>query len=193
VWYKSRNNVGNHALFDVVRGATKRLVANDTAAEDTRSGVTSFNSDGWTEGSFDNQSGYTYVGWAFNGGSSTVTNNDGSITSQVRANASAGFAVITGSTPSTNINFTFGHGLGVAPSLVIYKHTAVSGNWQTYHRSGGGNNYNLNSTAGPANSGTWSGLDPTSTLITPSSRVLFFWQLHRQWSATGRSLYQHKF
>ena len=172
VWYKSRNNVGNHALFDVVRGATKRLVANDTAAEDTRSGVTSFNSDGWTEGSFDNQSGYTYVGWAFNGGSSTVTNNAGSITSQVRANASAGFAVITGSTPSTNINFTFGHGLGVAPSLVIYKHTAVSGNWQTYHRSGGGNNYNLNSTAAPANSGTWSGLDPTSTLITIPSGIV---------------------
>jgi hypothetical protein len=90
----------------------------------------------------------------------------------VRANASAGFAVITGSTPSTNINFTFGHGLGVAPSLVIYKHTAVSGNWQTYHRSGGGNNYNLNSTAGPANSGTWSGLDPTSTLITITSVIV---------------------
>jgi hypothetical protein len=102
----------------------------------------------------------TYVAWTWDAGSSTVTNTEGSITSQVRANASAGFAVITGSTPSTNINFTFGHELGVAPSLVIYKHTAVSGNWQTYHRSGGGNNYNLNGTAGPANSGTWSGLDP---------------------------------
>jgi hypothetical protein len=160
------------ALFDVVRGATKRLVANDTAAEDTRSGLTSFNSDGCTDGSFDSQSGYTYVAWAWDAGSSTVTNNAGSITTQVRANASAGFAVITGSTPSTNINFTFGHGLGVAPSLVIYKHTAVSGNWQTYHRSGGGNNYNLNSTAGPANSGTWSGLDPTSTLITIPSVIV---------------------
>jgi hypothetical protein len=90
----------------------------------------------------------------------------------VRANASAGFAVITGSTPASSVNFTFGHNLSVAPSFVIYKHTAVGGNWQVYHKSGGGNNYNLNSTAGPANSGTWSGLDPTSTLITIPSTIV---------------------
>jgi hypothetical protein len=119
-----------------------------------------------------NASGNTYVAWAWDAGSSTVTNTQGSITSSVRANATAGFAVISGSTPASNVNFTFGHNLGIAPSFVIYKHTAVSGNWQVYHRSGGGNNYNLNSTAGPANSGTWSGLDPTSTLITIPSTIV---------------------
>jgi hypothetical protein len=173
VWVKARNVGYSHRLWDVVRGATKGLLSDGTSAEFTEvNGLTSFNSDGFSVGTSLSESAKTYVAWTWDAGSSTVTNTEGSITSQVRANASAGFAVITGSTPSTNINFTFGHGLGVAPSLVIYKHTAVSGNWQTYHRSGGGNNYNLNSTAGPANSGTWSGLDPTSTLITIPSVIV---------------------
>jgi hypothetical protein len=173
VWVKARNVGYSHRLWDVVRGATKGLLSDGTSAEFTEvNGLTSFNSDGFSVGTSLSESAKTYVAWTWDAGTSTVTNTDGSISSQVRANASAGFAVITGSTPSTNINFTFGHGLGVAPSLVIYKHTAVSGNWQTYHRSGGGNNYNLNSTAGPANSGTWSGLDPTSTLITIPSVIV---------------------
>jgi hypothetical protein len=37
----------------------------------------------------------TYVAWTWDAGSSTVTNTEGSITSQVRANASAGFSVVT--------------------------------------------------------------------------------------------------
>jgi hypothetical protein len=37
-----------------------------------------------------NESGSTYVVWSWDAGSSTVTNTAGSITSQVRANASAG-------------------------------------------------------------------------------------------------------
>ena len=181
VWIKSRSSANWHNVLDTVRGNLLILYTNDTRADslETVASLTSFDSTGFTlSGNGDtgvnnvNGSGISYTAWTWDAGSSTVTNTQGSITSSVRANASAGFAVITGSTPSTNINFTFGHGLGVAPSLVIYKHTAVSGNWQTYHRSGGGNNYNLNSTAGPANSGTWSGLDPTSTLITIPSGIV---------------------
>jgi hypothetical protein len=175
VWLKARSAAERNVVFDQVRGAGYRLLTDGTESEALETNTLSaFTSDGFSVGVSNgvNGSGTSMVAWTWDAGSSTVTNTDGSITSQVRANASAGFAVITGSTPSTNINFTFGHGLGVAPSLVIYKHTAVSGNWQTYHRSGGGNNYNLNSTAGPANSGTWSGLDPTSTLITIPSVIV---------------------
>ena len=177
LWFKGRSSARDNVLYDSVRGTTKSVSSNLTASEYTGTDLVSFNSNGFTVGPTDvwyavNETGLSIVTWAWDAGTSTVTNTAGSISSQVRANASAGFAVITGSTPSTNINFTFGHGLGVAPSLVIYKHTAVSGNWQTYHRSGGGNNYNLNSTAGPANSGTWSGLDPTSTLITIPSSII---------------------
>jgi len=172
VWLKARSGAFVHGLFDAVRGTGKGLNSNTTSAETTYDAVTSFNSDGFTNGGDFNGSATTYVAWAWDAGTSTVSNTQGSITSQVRANATAGFAVITGSTPASYVNFTFGHNLGIAPSLVIYKHTAVSGNWHVYHKSGGGNNYNLNSTAGPANSGTWSGLDPTSTLITIPSTIV---------------------
>ena len=150
------------------------LSSSETAAEITYSSVTSQSAGFDLSGAESrvNENALTYVAWTWDAGSSTVTNTAGSITSQVRANASAGFSVMTGSTPASSVNFTFGHNLGIAPSLVIYKHTAVSGNWQVYHRSGGGNNYNLNSTAGPANSGTWSGLDPSSTLITIPSGIV---------------------
>jgi hypothetical protein len=66
-----------------------------------------------------NQSGRTYVAWTWDAGSSTVTNTEGSITSQVRANASAGFSVVTYT--GTGSAATVGHGLGVAPSLIIVK------------------------------------------------------------------------
>ena len=175
-WAKQRNGIAFHSLNDSVRGPNAILQSNTTTAEQVNSNgyVITFASDGVnvSNGSDINASGSTYVGWAWDAGTSTVSNTAGSITSQVRANATAGFAVITGSTPASYVNFTFGHNLGIAPSLVIYKHTAVGGNWQVYHRSGGGNNYNLNSTAGPANSGTWSGLDPTSTLITIPSTIV---------------------
>jgi len=178
LWLKTRSVIQNHLLYDTVRGYTQFLNSNNTNTEGTGNGstdLTGFTSDGFTLGGSVNGANYggaTYAAWCWDAGSSTVTNTAGSITSSVRANATAGFAVITGSTPASNVNFTFGHGLGVAPSFVIYKHTAVSGNWHVYHKSGGGNNYNLNSTAGPANSGTWSGLDPTSTLITIPSGII---------------------
>jgi hypothetical protein len=52
----------------------------------------------------------TYVAWTWDAGSSTVTNTEGSITSQVRANASAGFSVVTYT--GTGSAATVGHGFG---------------------------------------------------------------------------------
>jgi hypothetical protein len=46
--------------------------------------------------------------------------HEGSITSQVRANASAGFSVVTYTGNGTTAQ-TVGHGLGVAPGIVIVK------------------------------------------------------------------------
>ena len=64
-----------------------------------------------------NQSSKTYVAWAWDAGTSTASNTDGSITSSVRVNQSAGFyrlLVIT-----VTIMPTVGHGLNAAPEFII--------------------------------------------------------------------------
>jgi hypothetical protein len=66
-----------------------------------------------------NSNGVTYVAWTWDAGSSTVTNTQGSITSQVRANASAGFSVVTYTGNGYPTGATVGHGLGVAPESLL--------------------------------------------------------------------------
>jgi hypothetical protein len=155
VWMKRRNSSGNHALVDTVRTNTKHLETDSTNAEQTESTpyISSFNSNGFSLSSgtiFNN--GNSYVAWCWDAGSSTVTNTAGSITSQVRANASAGFSIVT-YTGSTG-NYTFGHGLGAAPKLVLIKNRSASANWFVITDVTGSWTYGfLNSTdalAGPA-------------------------------------------
>ena len=69
-----------------------------------------------------NQDGIPTVAWCWKAGGPAVTNNDGSITSQVSANQTAGFSIV--SYTGTGSAGTVGHGLGKAPSLIITKHRA---------------------------------------------------------------------
>ena len=65
-WIKERNAVANHGLYDAVRGVQKDFVSNTTAAETTQStGLTSFDSDGFTTGVLAklNTNNDTYVAW----------------------------------------------------------------------------------------------------------------------------------
>ena len=136
VWIKSRSASTDHELTDSVRGATKSLSSNLTAAETTDiNGLTAFNGDGFSLGTDTkyNNNTATYVGWAWDAGSTTVTNTAGSITSQVRANPSSGFSVVTYT--GTGANATVGHGLNVAPGMVIVKRRNASTNWQVRHTS----------------------------------------------------------
>ena len=136
VWIKGRSGATDHALYDTVRGATFDLVSNSTAAETTQTqGLTAFNSNGFSVGTLAklNTNAATYAGWAWDAGSSTVTNTAGTITSQVRANASAGFSVVTYT--GNGATATVGHGLGVAPSLILCKTRAVAVQWTVYHAS----------------------------------------------------------
>jgi hypothetical protein len=132
VWLKARSGSYQHGLFDAVRGTGKALVSNDTSAETTYNAVTAFNSNGFTTGTDYNANGVTYVAWNWKAGSSTVTNTAGSITSQVRANTTTGFSIVTYSAGATNA--TVGHGLGVAPAFIITKsRTSGSAAWAIYH------------------------------------------------------------
>jgi hypothetical protein len=176
VWNKSRSGVGNHVLNDSVRGAANYLSSNTTSAEAAASTyLTSFDSGGFSLGTgnfFGN--GTNVVGWQWNAGGSTVTNTSGSISAQVRANPTAGFSVVTYTGNGTN-GATFGHGLGVAPSMVIGRCRSTTEDWPVYHVSlSAGNNLRLNSTSAQFTySSTTSGgiASTSSTVVTTGQGV----------------------
>jgi hypothetical protein len=173
LWFKARGDSGQHALYDIVRGASKSLVSNSTASEATEGGgLVSFDSAGFSlsgdntiQGST-NGSGRTYAAWCWDAGSSTVTNTQGSITSSVRANASAGFSIAEWS--SSSALGTIGHGLGVAPSLILAKCTNTTSDWWVYHASLGNTlSLALNTTAASTTNLTpWNNTSPTSSVFT---------------------------
>ena len=61
----------------------------------------------------------TYIGWSWKAGGNAVTNTAGSVTSQVSAGTLQGMSVVTYTSSTSAI--TIGHGLGVAPAMVILK------------------------------------------------------------------------
>jgi hypothetical protein len=174
-WIKRRDAANAHALHDIVRGATLRLRSNATDAEAV-GGLTSINSNGF---SVDNDTSYnasagTYVGWQWKAGGAAVNNTAGSITSQVSANTTAGFSVVT-YTGNGAADATVGHGLGIAPYFIIVKNRSTTTDWVVYHQSlpswdGGNyahNSLKLNTTGALANIyGLWS--NSTSSLFTIS-------------------------
>jgi hypothetical protein len=176
VWVKSRSNAQDNKLTDVLRGVTKGLVSNTTAAETTdTNGLTTFNSGGFTVGSDAtyNTNAATYVGWQWKGANTTVSNTSGTITSTVSANPTAGISVIGWT--STGSNGTIGHGLGVAPAFIIARRTNTIENWLVYHKNMGGNNgyLLLNSTAAFAtNVAPWNSTNPTSSVISINNNAM---------------------
>jgi hypothetical protein len=169
VWLKSRSNATDNELIDSVRGVTRSLISNSTAAEavDTQ-GLTAFNSNGFTLGTDANYNGSarTFVGWQWQAGQGTnTTNTAGSITSTVSVNASAGFSVVTYT--GTGANATIGHGLGVAPRMIIVKDRSAVRNWGVYHASLGNTAaIYLNVTNASSSQPTfWNSTSPTSSVI----------------------------
>ena len=130
-WLKSRDDVRDHRLFDSVRGATKGLYSNLTNAEFTENSLIAFNTNGFSLGSAGNQnnSNEDYVSWNWKAGGTAVTNNDGTIASQVSANKDAGFSIVKWNGNGTTSQ-TVGHGLSSAPQVVIMK--SISGNSAWY-------------------------------------------------------------
>ena len=174
VWFGPRSQSGqDKVLCDSVRGVQKALFSNQTYVEADPAlygSVGSFDADGFTikKGTDAvngynqvNLSGSTYVAWTWDAGSSTVTNTQGSITSQVRANASAGFSVVTWS--GTSSSGSIGHDLNATPGLILCKDRG-SNNWVTQHTSTGQNYMVLNLTLGSnSDSNIWSAAPTSST------------------------------
>jgi hypothetical protein len=170
VWMKKRSSAESHILQNSIAGTTKFLISNSTAAEDTSSAIIqSFDSTGFTVGasSVVNGSATTYVGWQWQAGQGTTSSNtSGSITSTVSVNASAGFSIVQFT--ATGSNATVGHGLGVAPAVVIVKDAASVGNWAMYNKNLTSAAYYLylNTTAAQDNTAQiWNSTAPTSSVF----------------------------
>ena len=136
VWIKSRTDTRKHNMYDVVRGVQKRIVPNDTAAEDTVPGVTAFGTDGFTVGSETDTNGGSrnFVGWSWKANGTGSANTDGTINSTVSVNTTSGFSIVkyvgNGSGGST-----VGHGLGAVPSAIWLKPLDRADNWRVYHKN----------------------------------------------------------
>ena len=134
-WIKNRSRVENHVLYDAVRGVTKRIQSNLTDAETTKTnGLTAFGADGFTVGSAgqNNYNGDNIASWNWlANNTSGSSNTDGSITSTVSANTTAGFSIVSWS--GTGSNGTIGHGLGATPGLMIIKNINDVGSWRVWN------------------------------------------------------------
>jgi hypothetical protein len=172
VWMKCRSTARNHELLDVVRGGSSTLFSNLTNAEATDQRISSFNADGFTYTTNSNSAnaGDTFVAWNWKANGAGVSNTDGTITSTVSVNTTSGFSIVTYAGNST-AGATIGHGLGVAPSMVIVKARDKTEDWLVYHKgvaSDAETDYlQLNSTAAASdNSVVWNDTAPTSTVFT---------------------------
>jgi len=191
-WIKCRDASEKHFLMDAIRGNvdidsasdSKWLISNTNEVEGNGGG----HLDGATVSSVQNGikivetsigsgeiyfTNRNYVTWNWNAGGSTVTNNDGATASQVRANTSAGFSIVT-YTGTGDTSETYGHGLGVKPDCIIVKCRNTAGqDWVMYHKDlNGGSSpaervLKLNTTAAEADLGdVWYDTEPTSSVFT---------------------------
>jgi len=163
VWIKGRTGSNNPRLYDRLRGATKSLAPDSTAAETTRAdGLTAFTQTGFTVGSFgnENESGVSIIAWDFR-----------------RAPGFFDEVCYTG----TGVDLTVNHNLGVVPEWVIIKNRSRAGiNWSGAYFANASEYYDLRinqdigrslNTMGPlgptliSNSATTFGVYGGSTLV----------------------------
>ena len=168
-WTKGRNVCTFHMLTDAVRGVTKAIQSNTSTAEQTfASGLTSFNSDGFTAGNSNDINGnYNYVSWNWKANGTGSANTDGTISSTVSANTTSGFSIVSW-TGNGSAGATVGHGLGSTPKMIIVKRRNTAAQWNVYHESLGntGALYLNDTRTFNVVAGFWNNTSPNSTTFT---------------------------
>jgi hypothetical protein len=167
IWLKNRTDSStSHVLTDSVRTNPKYLKSNAADSEGTYTFVSNRGSDGYdvASHSWSGASSKNYVAWNWLAGGTASSNTDGSITSSVSANTTAGFSVV--SYTGTGANATIGHGIDT-PKMIIVKNRDQSDAWYVYHSSLGGTKFlSLNDTGSAGtNSTIWNNTDPTSSVF----------------------------
>jgi len=190
VWIKNRTLSGSgssdHMVFDTIRGAQNFIKTNSTDTQGSGSNfLTAFTSDGFTPGTSTrtNETGNNYAAWAWDGGSSTLTNTDGSVTSYVRVNQTAGFSVVQYNTGSNLNTYTVGHGLGAVPRFIMIKggYTTDTYNWDIYHAEySPTQRLKINSSdALETQGGPWDDQRPSSTVIYQDNQNNYWYGTNR--------------
>ena len=171
MWEKKRNGTSIHALLDQVRGNSKQLRSETDLAETTTSQYASIDSDGFTVNNSGDYGGSdNLVSWHWKANGQGSANNDGSInTTYTSANTTAGFSIVKWT--GTGSAGTLGHGLGVAPKVVLVKNTINAYNWCMYHENNGNTKalYLNNDTTGATSSTFFNDTSPTNSVFSIGS------------------------
>ena len=175
-WTKDRDSGSyNHELYDSSRGPFQEIRPNATTDENTRpQALSKFLKGGFAVGDRTgmNSAGNSYVSWNWVANSGTTsTNTDGSISSTVQANTTAGFSIVQYTGNGANASATIGHGLSSAPDWILLKFLNVTSAWSVYHKSlGNTKRLTLDTTdASSTSSGYWNNTSPTSSVFTVGS------------------------
>jgi len=178
IWTKSRSNAFYHVLFDSIRGR-EMLATNRTDAEVSSTAgkeLLTYDSNGFTLGPnislSVNTNGATFTAWNWRAGNNSGANNSaGSISSRISVNERSGFSIV--SYTATGSVATIGHGLNVAPSMIILKTRSTTSDWFTYHSARGATKgFYLNQTSAEITSANfWNNTSPTSSVFTAGTGV----------------------
>lgn len=170
-WIDSNNytSVGPRHVYDKNNGAQSALYLNTNDTPQTATtGLTAFQTGGFTLGSADdvNESNEFYTAVCFATPASSSSNTSGSISSTVRANTTSKVSVIdyTG----IGSNATVGHGLSIAPSLILVKNESSSQDWVVWHKEIANNQYlGLNGAYDfpSTSSAMWNSTSPTANVF----------------------------
>ncbi len=175
VWIKGRTSADNNFIFDSTRGDSVTMNTNLQAPQYADTGITSFDTGGFTLGSGagENRNGDDYVAWCLkaNGGTTTTGTGTGGVSSVThQLNSDAGFCITKFTVPSASGGPTTTHGLDSTPDFIIMKRiTAVEQSWWVWHNSfTSGNDYLQLQTTGAKGSSVnvWNGTAPDATKVT---------------------------
>jgi hypothetical protein len=181
---KHRTNASANVIANAVSGVNTFMATEQTAAESSFTNsiygyLSSFDSDGFTltpgstNNNYWNESSIPIVAYSWLAGNGTASNTDGSITSTVSANTTAGLSVVTYT--GTGSLATVGHGLGATPAIIIVKRRDGANSWavfQDFYGNGAPANNGyllLNSNAawsGVSGNNYWNDTSPTSSVFT---------------------------
>ena len=189
----ARNLTQNKRVHDTTRGnlpayldlagawsqAQQKVISYDESSGSTFANNydVEFDSDGYTVGSAYVSGHWATPQWKANGGS-TSSNTDGTITSTVQADTTAGFSIVKYA--GTGTAGTIGHGLGAVPKMIWIKHRGPAGghgderpeidgeDWAVWHKALSSSAHSIDISRGDVESDTddfWDSTYPTSSVF----------------------------